>query len=267
MFKPNFAPPAPNFIPPWRPITEAFQRYNADYLAGTLSLRSYQHISKFILDCKEAGVWSLLTFCMPFVGTNLATASRELITGATTAFTNFIEADFTEATGVTGNGSTKYLDCGTAASALLAAAGHISFYQRTDETNAAVKMKMGTASGTEEFWIGGSTTSNAGRYGKTNSVSDATANLKGFYYVERLSATDLKIYRNNTQLGTLATNIVAVPPGQNIQAWCYNAAGTPTSHTAVSGSFLSLGQTMTAQQRADFYTIVQTLQTNLGRQV
>jgi hypothetical protein len=241
----------------------------SDITAGNVSERSLQHLDKFIRDCKEAGLWSKLTFLMPFIGNNLSTAIREIISAAATSAVNFVAGDWSEATGLTGNGSTKYVDTGIS-NTIFGVTGHIAFYQRTDNASSSTRYQFGFGNGVQEFWLGSSnpSTTTAGRYGGATSVVDSNPTVKGLYYMERVSATDLRLYRNATQIGaTQTTNITPAPPGGNIFAWALNTGASPSGQNQISGSFLSIGAIMSATERATYYALVQTLQTNLGRAV
>src|SRR5688572_16238254 len=101
------------FIPVYRyqPETLTF-RTNLLATAETINERSLQHIDKFVRDCKEADIWNFLFEVMPFVGNGLTAATTKLkyLSTAYVAAVNFVAGDYSEITGLTGNGSTKYVD-------------------------------------------------------------------------------------------------------------------------------------------------------------
>src|SRR5687767_6282830 len=70
IFKPMRAPFPPKFIPTYRYQDETIDAY-APIDNVAVSIRSAQHVDKFIRDCKESGVWSKLLFVMPFIGNSL----------------------------------------------------------------------------------------------------------------------------------------------------------------------------------------------------
>jgi hypothetical protein len=89
----------------------------------------------------------------------------------------------------------------------------------------------------------------------------------GLYTIVRESSTSLTLYRNTTAINSAATATTAAAITRPAYAWAVNSSGTAASHTAAVGSFISYGAAMTAAQLATYYAIVQTFQTNLGRQV
>ena len=265
----------PPFIPVYRFQPEVAACYTqGDINTGYVSLRSVQHVDKFVRDCKEAGIWSKLAFVMPFIGASLSGATaplREIITLTTATAVNFVDADYSEATGLTGNGSTKYLNLNFNANAL-AATGHIAFYQRNDDVQTGNRWMMGANDGTTQFILGalaggGPSNRTDGSWGAGVSATAATQITRGFYMLQRVSTTDLKIYRNNTQIATSAVNTAHTTPNQNFYAWARNNTGVAADFNNCTGSFLSIGAQLSTQERADYYAIVQTLQINLGRAV
>ena len=88
----------------------------------------------------------------------------------------------------------------------------------------------------------------------------------GFYMPVRTGATTNAFYRNGVNVASTNTNAgVSVP---TVPIWLLNRSGLGGA-SPMNGkiAFASLGAGMTAQQARDFYTIVQTYQTALGRQV
>jgi hypothetical protein len=122
---------------------------------------------------------------------------------------------------------------------------------------------------TDFFWLGGSNPAVDAdtRMGKAIAAAGGGQMVKGFYYAERKSNSDLKIYRNNTLLGSNATATTPVAPNLNLYAWARNNNGVAAGYNFMHGSFLSVGMDLSAQERSDFYACVQTLQTNLGRAI
>lgn len=265
----------PNFIPTWKYHTETLA-YKAGILAGggTISDRSLQHVDKFVRDCKETGVWSKLIEIMPLAGNELAAAKVKLKyqTAQNITFVNFVGADYTEATGLTGDGSLKYANLGYAANLLSTSSAHLSFYQRTDNAQTGNRSCVGVLNaGATNAWFLGSLNPSIqvdGRLGLLFTANSGAQMTKGFYHLDRSNSTTLTMFRNNAQIGTTGGDVsAATAPAIDFYGWAWNFNGTPGGYNSVSSSFISIGYTMTAQERADFYNIVQTLQANLGRAV
>jgi hypothetical protein len=236
---------------------------------GDLAMRSAQHVDKFIFDCKEAGLWNLITSFWPFVGNNLTTAIIDAKGASNTTAVNFIAGDFTEAAGLTGNGSTKYLDLGFDGGTLSANDCHLSAYVRADNVQAGNRLLIGYGSATHHYWMGALTPASAcdARLGQLVNASGGGQLVKGFYCASRNSSTSLNLYRNGASIATSNSATTGVPPNLNILGGAWNNNGTPAGHINTPLSFFSVGASMTSQQQAAYYTLVQTLQTNLGRAV
>lgn len=259
----------PKFIPVYRHQPETLL-YQTNLASLGISERSLQHVDKFVRDCKEAGVWSRLLEVATFTGSGLLSAAIKLKYQAdpNLTLTNFVIGDYNEAAGLTGDGVTKFVNINFNASAM-PAASHLAFYQRTDNAVAATRICLGANDATDDFWLGSLNPSaqTDARLGKAVTASGGGQMVRGFYYVERKSTTDLKVYRNNTQIAATATSATHAAPAFMMYAWARNNSGVAGGFNQVTGSFLSIGTDMSAQERADYHAIVQTLQINLGREV
>jgi hypothetical protein len=261
----------PKFIPVYRyqPETLVYQQEIAN-ASGTISMRSLQHVDKFVRDCKEAGVWEKLYDVMPFAGDQLNAGLIKVKTQDVQPVAyNFVAGDYSEALGLLGNGTTKYLDLQYPATGV-PLAGHLASYNREDTTGAAGRYAMGADNGADQFVLLGSTNAGANctaYIGGTVAAAPGTPYNKGFYYVERTSLTDLKLYRNNTQIGSNAAAITFTPPAFFMYAFARSVSGAAANFLNTRMSFLSVGTNLSAQERSDYYSIVQTLQVNLGRAV
>lgn len=261
----------PKYIPKPRFMAETLTLYTQpDIDSGAISLRSVQHADKFIRDCKEAGVLNSLWFFMLFIGNNLSLAMRSWnssVGGPAAAAVNMVESDYSEATGIAGNGTTKYVDSGYPATEL-AATAHVSVYLREDPLTTQYLMGVNGPAAADIAGI--STTAGtftAGFLGKTNGAAESAVPVKGFLYADRSGPTNIALYRNNTQIATSVVNVVPAYPARNFYICARNNDGALASLGNRKISFVSAGASMTAQQRTDFYSIVQTLQTNLGRNI
>jgi hypothetical protein len=264
----------PPFIPSVLPEIHAYHTF-IKASGSSIRMETLHALDRFVRDCYNAGIWSSLIEVYPFCGDNLAGAMSKLknyaIAPACTAV-NFVESDYVERGangGIAGNGSTKYIDTNFSADNLPANA-HISIYLREDVsvtsyqigvTNNAVSQIAGVAHNAG--------VSTVGLLGAASGATEAVAPMaKGFYQIERQSATSLALYRNNASIGTSAANIVPTYPAINIYALARNLQGTgAANYTNKRISFASIGLPMSNSERLAFYNAVQNLQTNLGRNV
>jgi len=264
----------PPFNPTWR-----YQPETTNYLQDitdtgqTISVRSLQHVDKFVRDCKEAGVWSKLLEVLPFAGNHLDAAVIKIkyVTSYAATAVNFVAADYTEATGLLGNGSTKYLNLLTAPNVLGTTNLGFATYNREATTGAGAKYALGVSTGSDLFLVGATVAnSNTAAYaGLGVSAGSGTSYSAGFYYAERQSVTDLKLYQNNTQIASSAVDVTGLAaPAINFFAFARNnSGGGAISHLDTRLSFIAVCQALSATERAALYAHVVTLQTNLGRAI
>jgi len=226
-----------------------------------------QHLDKFLRDCKEAGVWSKLRLCVPFIGESLGTAMVDITGNNSISTVNFVAGDYSEATGLLGDGATKYLDLNFNVN-LLPVGCHLSSYNREDTVGAAGRYALGANEVDQNFLLGSTNpaASTAGYLGGNISATGSPY-TKGFHYAERVATNDLKLYRNNAQIGTNGATATFTPPSLNLFAFARNVTGTPANYLNTRLSYISVGLNMSATERSDYYSIVQTLQINLGRAV
>jgi len=99
----------------FEPETIAYKTRITDAL-GTIAAASLRAVNQFVVECKAANVWDSLVDVGVFAGTALTAALVKLKypEGVAGLFTNnnFLSGDYTEATGLNGNGTTKYLASG-----------------------------------------------------------------------------------------------------------------------------------------------------------
>jgi hypothetical protein len=258
----------PGFLPETQIFAQQFVGSN-----GTIAQETLQAIDRFVRDCYYTGVWTKLWEIYPFVGNSINGAMVKLKFVSVNAMTgvNLVSADYTERGangGIAGNGSTKYIDTNFAADTLPANA-HISVYLRED-VPAITQYLIGVnnSGATDIAGIAVTAATNTfGVLGKSLTATEVASPVKGFLYTERQSATDLKLYRNNTQIATQTTNITPAYPPINFFVGARNNFGAATSFGNKKISFVSLGLPLTAQERTDFYNAVQNLQANLQRNV
>ena len=262
----------PPFIPSVLPETQTYLN-NIIGTGGTISQETLQAIDRFVRDCYNAGVWTKLIEVYPIAGNDLNAALVKLKYAGTPTMTavNFIGSDYAERgafSGITGNGTTKYINTNFAATSIPNTA-HMSAYVREDITTASYIIGANNAAVTEIAGITSTTGANrAACLGAVSTAGDGTTFLKGFAYVDRSSASAIEFFRENVSIGTNPANIIAPNyPAINVFLWARNNNGAPTSWSNRSASFFSIGNTLTATERAAFYRAVLNLQTNLQRNV
>ena len=236
---------------------------------GTISTATKGYVNTFVLAAKANGYWSDIQRINLFCGDQLAACLTPLkINGAETSDNNvnFVSGDYTEATGLAGNGTSKRLYTDLTGNANGDANGHLC----------AV---VATESGSTGVWLGANTTDLSGsnrnaifgdsgttlRYdytGDTNNVS-VTSDMLGIIVGSRVSGSDSRLFRNGSQVGSTQTSNGSGVTSRNFEVFSMGDAlwfgGTLRGY--------SIGTGMTAAEVASFTTDLEAFNDSLGRGV
>lgn len=249
--------------------------YRARVIAngGTISDAGIDAIEKFVQDCKNALIWDKFLEVAPFAGTNLSAALVKLVhpAGVPGVITNvnFVAGDYSESTGLLGDGTTKYLNTGFNAQTHLPDNAHLSFYLREDVGVAGNRCLIGVLAGTDQYWLGSlapATQVNT-RFGQTIAATLSAPMSKAFYLGTRESGSALRLYKNGALAGSDGTAVVHARPNHSLYAFAWNSAGTAGGYAPARGSFYSIGHALNATEAAALHDAVQTLQQNLNRNI
>ena len=90
-----------------------------------------------------------------------------------------------------------------------------------------------------------------------------TTDARGFGGITRTSSASFLFVNESTTKTAIVTS--ASPPNFNIYGMCYNNAGTATGFTNRTHAFMWLGDGLTDTEAGTLRTLVNTLQSNLGR--
>jgi hypothetical protein len=243
--------------------------------SGTYSTATLVAVSNFCRSAKAAGIWSKLTRVNLFAGDQLAAALAPLKVGggnATDTNVNFVSGDYTEATGLTGNGSTKYLDSGLQASALTLNDTHLAFYNRASVANGNVHMGARDGSFNGVFLAAPLAADQkvysdiySGAGGGRLASASAIGTPYGFIVGSRTAANLHTIYRNGSSIGSNTTTNGSLP-ALNIYVVGGNANGTALYTSNPAGAY-SIGSGLTAGEVASYATIMEAFQDALNRGV
>jgi hypothetical protein len=237
---------------------------------GTISTATKGYVNTFVLAAKADSYWTKLTRINLFCGDDLAAAMTPLKVGGgddPETNVNFVGGDYSEATGLTGNGSTKYLNTGLLADALSANDTHIALYNRASSANGG---RHGAADSGELFIVYApysDGTFYSDMYDEnTDRTSAATGGTPyGFLVSTRRSTTAHEIYRNGSSLATNTTAVTGTLPTLEIYLFAANMA-TVVNHynDAVLGAY-SIGAGLTDTDVSNYSTDLNAFQTSLGR--
>lgn len=254
---------------------------------GLISTTTIRAVSEFCRAVDTAGIRGRFARLNPFAGGNLSGALVPLyrsfsfggtvIGNATDTNVNFVSGDYAEtgaSGGLTGNGTTKYLSCG---SSILSQVG-------VGDVHIGVSGGSLTTSGTESVVVGGTGASanniaslqmrsvgtavnRVYANGTPTAFRDASsAASSGHIIGTAVSTTDLRIYQNGTQNGaTLTTTRSGTLTTSPVFVFCAGVAGVPQSFSSARLTSYSIGRGLTASQAAAFSAAMNALNTTLGR--
>jgi hypothetical protein len=150
---------------------------------------------------------------------------------------------------------------------------HLSVYSRTNLNIAAASFDIGTSNNVAAFYDLslrlGDTIYSDSYNNSTNRFTTANTDSRGLFTTTRTSSTVLKVFKNNTQLGSTltaaSTNFSSLT--QPIYICALNKNGAVDFYTTRQYAFASIGDGLTDTEAANLYTAVNTFQTTLGRNV
>lgn len=246
----------------------------------TLSAPEKGYVNTFVLAAKSHAYWTKLKLIFIFCssqGTATQNLTGSLVPlyaggGALTSAVNhgFVNADYSAATGLTGNGTSKYLDTGFNPSTSLTANNtHFAIYNRSSTADGG-RSGAGDGSGSftaympyadgvfyDDMYDG---TVGQGRLASPSAIGTPY----GFLLGTRRASNDHQIYRNGTSLNSNATS-GGTMPSLNIYIFAINALGSPSGYTNANLSGASIGTGLTGTDVTNFSTDFNALETSLGR--
>lgn len=241
---------------------------------GTVASSTVRAVSRLVRQTKAAGIWPKLNRFSVFQGDQLAAALVPLKTGggsATDANVNFVAADYSSATGLTGDGSSKYLDTGLAPSvAMTTSSGSLWFYAGTAAVPGAGNVMIGAsgAAGVDPTYLvdDAGTTLRGAIASAYADAAVATATSLGFVGVSVNGSRVQSFYRNGAQVGTQPTaagNLAA----DSVYVFALNAAAVASSFSPENCRAYAIGQGLSASEALTFNTIMEAFQDEVGRGV
>lgn len=153
-----------------------------------------------------------LVYLLPMLGVGMGAARTPLIdklnVGSATN-TAFLDANFSQSTGLQGNGSTKYLNSLIKPSQLgITNNGGMGYWENNISFSANTEpMGMYANVGSDRFVVDLRSTLQAFRWGiAANGASIATTAVNAHYYGQRFGATSRQIFRGGSLLATNTTS-------------------------------------------------------------
>lgn len=244
---------------------------------GTYTAGDLTAMSDCIAGLKTDGLWTKFALFAPFYGSDLAAALVQYLNGSWAQATNmnFVGGDYTRATGLTGNGSTKYLKSGLNASTLTANDTHVSVYNRASSgTGGGIHVGAQSSSNSafahyfpftdSKAYCDEYATSPFGRANTAGTLSTAFGCVLG----TRTSSSLSTIYRNASSVATSSGSTgVGTLPNLEIYLFARNNAGTADQFTSHPVGAITIGSGLSGTDATNHNSRIQTLMTTAGRNV
>lgn len=244
--------------------------------AGITDATQKSAVNTLVLGLKSNSIWTKMLALYPFVGGSASAHAVNLKTPGTYNIT-WNGGITHSASGVQGNGTTGYGNTGiTPFSHLTLDNTHISVYSRTNSTVAEVE--IGTFDGTVLLGMFCKYTDGKA-YGYQNEPNGTGAaqvaaasntSSAAFYTLSRVnsSASGSSIYRNAVVGATTGSNNVGYThPNSTLMVLARGNPGAPSLFSNRQVALISVGSGLTSTDASNLYTLVQSYQTTLGRQV
>jgi hypothetical protein len=238
---------------------------------GTLTTTEQNAVNTLVIAMKADGTWTKMKAIYPMVGSSAAACAQNL---KSASFTGTFSSGWTfESTGVTGNGTSAYMNSGLVPNGNIGLNNnHLSFYSRTDNLRNQVEIGVfgdSTTGLNRSLYICMRTV--FGIYHANNST-ETNANMtdytdsRGFFINNRVSSSGMSLFRNNVKQTDNAMPSVSLSPN-SIYIGAQNNWGSIRLPSNRQCAFASIGDGLTDTEAANFYTAVQVFQTTLNRQV
>ena len=234
---------------------------------GSLTATEKTAINTLVLSLKANSLWTRMYAIYPMVGASAASCAQNLVSSS---YTGTFSGGITYAsTGVTPNGTNAYMNTNLNGLSVLNKSNiHYAIYPRT---NTSVGADIGiTDNNTGSFEIY-ARHPNGNTYYENGSVPlfVAVANSLGLYIGSTIANNNHNLYKNGSSIiSSVAVNNINFFNGNiYLFAMLNIQGGVPLLYTNREQAYSSIGLGLSSAQASAYYTIIQTFQTSLSRQV
>ena len=234
--------------------------------AGITNPTQQAAINTLVVDLKGYSIWTKMKAIYPMVGGtntsnsyNLRNTAQYQIAWAGSVTSNSNGVTF----GANGYGNTN-LNPNTQFSTNDSM--HLSAYSRTNNDLGGLDFGGLNASAVSGLYLRFSNSAYAYINGSAG-VLTANTNSTGFYVGTRTSSNLLKLFKNNSQLGSTYTGANGARLDLNAFLGAVNVSNIPAYYTQRNYAFASIGDGLLDSEANNLYLCVQQFNTTLGRQV
>jgi hypothetical protein len=239
--------------------------------SGTLSGSSYNTGTRFMQHVRQFGLRPAIVNCGVYLGNETNAIWITIIhdLGSVKVVDhNFVSGDYTEATGLTGNTTTKYLTTG-ADMTTIGSFAHLSVYVRTASNENAAQIGAQDATPGAYLLVGYVDANTYARINGGVAAQFSAADSAGIgYYIGSRTATNAQaIYKNGLLLASSTTADTADTAPEDIMVHALNSSGSQTLFTAKTLSFWSIGGALNNNQAGALSSAVLRIQYDKKRKV
>jgi hypothetical protein len=236
---------------------------------GSLSLTERNAVNTLVIQMKTDGIWTKMKAIYPMVGSSAAACAQNL---KSSSFTGTFSSGWTFAsTGVTGNGTSAYMDTNFVISEELNYLSQ-SYGIYKQSVQSLTRCEFGVSYSSAINGVG--MFLNLGYNYINTFVLDqimASSLVSGNYILNRNGSAVKKLFRNGSLFDSKTDNYTTANDydylGYSVWLGGRNDFGSLAFPTNTTTSFFSIGDGLTDDEADDFYTAVQAFQTTLSRQV
>jgi len=242
--------------------------------SGITNLTQKNAVNQLVKDLKSNSLWSKIKAIYPVVGGN-ATAHSYNLKNTSQYQLSFSSGWTHSSTGMTSNGAAYANTNLNPVSALTNYNTHASIYCRLDGSNAGFDIGITNPSSYNQEYL---LAARRGGYmigafydygGVAGGVTQSTStSAKGLTLNSSTSSTLQKLYKNNVVKDTNTVLNTSTPSSLPIYIGAVNANSTSVvEYSTNEYSLISIGDGFSDAEVSTFYSIVQTFQTSLSRNV
>ena len=227
---------------------------------GSLTTTEQTAVDTLVKSMKANGTWSSMQAVYPMVGGSAAACAQNL---KSASFTGTFSSGWTFAsTGITGNGTSSFMDTGLNQSVNLTNSSLHSSYYINNGTSAGTNGEIGIANNSTWILIRANVLFNQ----CDNDFTGPPYSNFGFYCASRTSSSLRSGYYNGSVVNTSLFTVANAVTTYNYYIGALNSGGPAAYFSTYRCAFASIGTGLTATDNTNLYSSIQAFQTTLGRQ-
>jgi len=249
---------------------------------GTVSAHSYNAATRLVIFTKTHDLRQRIARAGAYAGNTTNALVCPLINkypggsalgNTTDTFTAFVAADYSETTGLTGDGLTNFLGTGVASSAYCTATNiHQGVYVRRNKAEVGGIIGSTAAGGFVNYFLMGWIDGNCYMYydDASSQISAADASPRtGFYLAVKNGQSSRTLYKNGSSILSSSTDVGTTPAidGNSQFVHGINASGSLNSPTSRTLSYYTFGTAIPPTRQTFYYHGVQQYQSDMNRAI